>query len=134
MGKSRSAVTNSLRLCSLEPKVAVFLERGEIEMGHARALLTLDGPTQVEIAETVVTKGLNVRQTEALVQGPGKPKKPAAPQKDTDTRRLEENLGMSLGQPVQIRHTAKGRGKLVISYNNLDELDGILSKMGYQET
>ena len=133
VGKSRSAVTNMLRLCSLEPKVAKMLEHGEIEMGHARTLLTLDSITQVEIAEVVAAKGLSVRQTEALVRDLDKPAKPGSRTTDPDTRRLEENLGQSLGQPVQIRHTTKGKGKLVISYNNLDELDGVLSKMGYEE-
>lgn len=134
VGKSRSAVTNTLRLCSLEPRVATLLERGELEMGHARALLTLDSENQVEVAETIVAKGLNVRQTEVLVKNLGKPEKVTSSKvTDADTRRLEENLGTSLGQPVRIRHTAKGKGQLVISYNNLDELDGILQRMGYEE-
>lgn len=133
VGKSRSAVTNTLRLNSLEAPVADMLEAGDIDMGHARALLTLDAGTQVEIARKIVAKDLNVRQTENLVRNVGKPTAPRKVSVDADTRRLEDNLGQSLGQPVQIRHTAKGKGRLIISYSNLDELDGILQKMGYEE-
>jgi len=133
VGKSRSAVTNTLRLNSLEAPVADMLEAGDIDMGHARALLTLDADTQVEIARKIVAKDLNVRQTENLVRNVGKPTAPRKVSVDADTRRLEDNLGQSLGQPVQIRHTAKGKGRLIISYSNLDEFDGILQKMGYEE-
>ena len=134
LGKSRSTVTNTLRLCSLDPKVAGMLQRGDIEMGHARTLLPLDDDRQLEVATTIVSRGLNVRQTEALVRGLSKPRQPAKPKGiDADTRLLEENLGMSLGQPVQIQHTSKGKGKLIIRYNNLDELDGVLEKMGFEE-
>lgn len=136
VGKSRSAVTNTLRLNHLVEPVADMLRRGDLEMGHARALLTLDTADQAEVARTVVGKGLNVRQTEVLVRNFGKA--PAASGKkgnagDADTRRLEENLSQSLGQPVHIKHSAKGRGKLTISYNSLDELDGVLSRLGYEE-
>lgn len=136
VGKSRSAVTNTLRLNSLEHEVSEMVERGDLEMGHARALLTLDALTQVEAARKIAAGGLSVRQAESLVRNlsdnAGKqPVKKAVV--DVDTRRLEENLGQSLGQPVQIRHTAKGKGRLIISYSSLDELDGVLSKMGYEE-
>jgi ParB family transcriptional regulator, chromosome partitioning protein len=135
VGKSRSAVTNTLRLTHLAPPVAEMLVAGDLEMGHARALLTLEVSGQVEIAKQVVARGLNVRQTEELVRAVGKtaPITGAKPGQDADTRRLEQNLGQTLGQPVQIKHTKKGSGRLVISYSSLDELDGILAKMGYQE-
>ena len=108
---------------------------GDLEMGHARALLTLVATEQVEVARQVVARGLNVRQTEQLVRTAGKTTTATAVKqgKDADTRRLEQNLGQTLGQPVQIRHTKKGAGKLVIGYSSLDELDGILARMGYQE-
>lgn len=135
VGKSRSAVTNTLRLTHLAAPVAEMLVAGDLEMGHARALLTLVTTDQVEVARQVVARGLNVRQTEELVRNAGKmaPTSSGKPQQDADTRRLEQNLGQTLGQPVQIKHTRKGAGKMVISYSSLDELDGILSKMGYQE-
>ena len=135
VGKSRSAVTNMLRLTHLPGPIAEMLVHGDIEMGHARALLTLDQQAQLKVANLIVTGGLNVRQTEELVRNFGKsPKKNhAAPGSDSDTRRLEERLGQTLGQPVQIRHTSKGRGRLIISYSSLDELDGVLAKIGYEE-
>ena len=135
VGKSRSAVTNTLRLTHLAAPVAEMLVAGDLEMGHARALLTLVTTDQVEVARQVVARGLNVRQTEELVRNAGKtaPTSSGKPHQDADTRRLEQNLGQTLGQPVQIKHTRKGAGKMVISYSSLDELDGILSKMGYQE-
>ena len=134
LGKSRSAVSNALRLCSLNSKVADMLEHGDIEMGHARALVPLDDALQIEVATTIVSRGLNVRQTEALIRSMVKPKKKEKTRsKDSDTRRLEQNLGMTLGQPVEIEHTSKGKGKLIIRYNNLDELDGVLKRMGFKE-
>lgn len=134
VGKSRSAVTNTLRLIQLAQPVAEMLVAGDLEMGHARALLTLEVTQQVEVAKQVVARALNVRQTEELVRAVGRTidNPSVKPGQDADTRRLEQNLGQALGQPVHIRHTKKGAGKLVISYGSLDELDGILSKMGYQ--
>ena len=134
VGKSRSAVTNTLRLIQLAQPVAEMLVAGDLEMGHARALLTLEVTQQVEVAKQVVARALNVRQTEELVRAVGRTidNTSVKPDQDADTRRLEQNLGQALGQPVHIRHTKKGSGKLVISYSSLDELDGILSKMGYQ--
>lgn len=135
VGKSRSAVTNLMRLSHLPESIASLLATGALEMGHARALLTLDAESQLAIAQEIVKKGLNVRQAEELVRNRGKPKAEKPPGTvDRDTQRLEENLGSQLGQPVQIRHTKKGKGKLIINYNTLDELDGILSRMGYEET
>lgn len=134
VGKSRSAVTNTLRLIQLAQPVAEMLVAGDLEMGHARALLTLEVTQQVDVAKQVVARALNVRQTEELVRAVGRTidNTSVKPGQDADTRRLEQNLGQALGQPVHIRHTKKGSGKLVISYGSLDELDGILSKMGYQ--
>ena len=134
VGKSRSAVTNMLRLCSIDSRVAGMLERGDIEMGHARALLTLEGSVQLELANTIVSRGLNVRQTEALIRTTDKPKaKELSEDNDPDTRRLEENLGTILGQPVRIQHTASGKGKMIIRYNSLEELDGVLERMGLKQ-
>lgn len=135
VGKSRSAVTNTLRLNHLAEPAAEMLVRGDLEMGHARALLTLEQDDQAEVARSIVAKGLNVRQTEALVRNFGKygTKSSGSQAVDPDTRRLEENLGQQIGQPVQIRHSKKGNGKLVISYSSLEELSGILGRMGYEE-
>ena len=131
VGKSRSTVTNMLRLCSLHPRVASMLQAGDIDMGHARALLTLDDELQVDAAQEIVRLGLNVRQTEVFVSELTKPKQPKKiTTNDADTLRLEEDLGQRLGQTVQIRHSVKGKGKLIIAYNNLDELDGVLEKIG----
>lgn len=130
VGKSRSTVTNLLRLMGLTPEVRVMLEHGDLEMGHARALLTLESEQQGEAAKTVSGKGLSVRQTEELVRkilaGP-KPKKSAEMDVDPDIRRLEETLSEKLGSRVQIQHSTKGSGKVTLKYNNLDELDGILA-------
>ena len=134
VGKSRSTVTNMLRLCSLHPRVASMLQAGDIDMGHARALLTLDDERQVDVAQEIVRLGLNVRQTEVFVSELTKPKQPKKIRtNDADTLRLEEDLSQRLGQPVQIRHSGKGNGKLIIAYNNLDELDGVLEKIGFKE-
>ena len=128
VGKSRAMVTNLLRLMSLEEDTRKLLEHGDLEMGHARCLLALSGPAQVEAARTVVAKGLNVRQTEALVRDFEKPKKQKAPQKeDPNLRKLKQDLSEKIGAPVQIQQGSAGKGKLVISYNSLDELDGILA-------
>ncbi len=130
VGKSRTTVTNLLRLIALTEEVKTMLEHGDLEMGHARALLTLEPEDQRVAARQVVGKALSVRQTETLVRNLQEQKhkntvKPAAP--SADIRRLEEQLSETLGAGVNIQHTAKGKGKLVINYNNLDELDGILA-------
>ena len=135
VGRSRSAVTNTLRLTQIAKPVADMLVRGDLEMGHVRALLTLVQDEQIEVARTIVSRGLNVRQTEALVRNLGKPS-PSSGQPaggDADTRRLEQNLGQQIGQPVRVVHSKKGKGRLIISYNSLDELDGVLSQIGYRE-
>ncbi len=132
VGRSRASVSNLLRLLDLSDKVKPMLEARQIEMGHARALLAItDGVQQFDAARQVVRKGLSVRETERLVKrmlaGPGaraSAKKPAG--ENADIRRLEVEVSEKLGARVKLQHTQKGSGKLVISYNNLDELDGIL--------
>lgn len=128
VGKSRTTVTNLLRLMSLVPEVRTYLEHGDLEMGHARALLGLKEEQQAEAARSVISKGMNVRQTEALVRSlqKGRPSKPAN-SIDPDVRTLQDDLADRLGTQVQIQHTAAGKGKLILKYNSLDELDGILS-------
>lgn len=133
VGRSRAAVSNLLRLLDLADEVKQMLERGELEMGHARALLGLSGARrQVEVGALVVKKGLSVRDTEALVRRMEKseaaPDSPS-PRPDPDIKRLESELAEKLGAKVQLQHSGKGSGKLVISYNSLDELDGILAHM-----
>ncbi|QKX16677.1 ParB/RepB/Spo0J family partition protein [Microbulbifer sp. YPW1] len=136
VGKSRTAVTNLLRLLSLTDEVRTFLERGDIETGHAKALLGLSGDGQREAARQVVDRGLTVRQTEALVrriqEQAGKPKA-KKPEVDPNIRRLSERLAEKIGVPVAIDHGEKGAGKLVLKYTSLDELDGILAHLGYSE-
>jgi ParB family chromosome partitioning protein len=135
VGKSRTTVTNLLRLISLTDDVKKLLEHGDLEMGHARSLLSLDSSEQRSVARQVVAKGLSVRQTEALVrkiQQGEVTKKPPEQDVSTDLKRLETNLSEKIGVPVSIGHSAKGKGKLVLSYNNLDELDGILAHLGYK--
>ncbi|WP_116367794.1 ParB/RepB/Spo0J family partition protein [Parahaliea mediterranea] len=132
VGKSRTTITNLLRLMSLEDDVRVLLERGDLEMGHARALLGLAGADQSQAARTVVGKGMSVRQTEALVRSvlaaKNRPASATADQRiDPNIRQLQDDLSQRLGAKVLIQHSAKGRGKLVLSYSSLDELDGILS-------
>jgi ParB family transcriptional regulator, chromosome partitioning protein len=130
VGKSRSTVANLLRLMSLQEDVRRLVEHGDLEMGHARALLALDGADQSQAARQVVGKGLSVRQTEALVRHLQAAKqattnKPVA--MDPNIRHLQDDLSQRLGTKVQIQHSAKGKGKLVLPYSSLDELDGILS-------
>lgn len=128
VGKSRTTITNFLRLISLNDDVKKMLEHGDLEMGHARALLSLNGTDQSGAAHSVVQRGLSVRQTEALVRKLQQEKdaKPQ-PKVDPDVRKLQDTLAAKLGAPVQIDHNAKGKGKLVIKYSSLDELDGILN-------
>ena len=131
VGRSRASVSNLLRLQELADKVKPLLEDRQLEMGHARALLGIsDATQQYDAARQVVKKGLSVRETERLVKrmvggGGRKPAKPAAA-KSPDIRRLEMEVSEKLGARVSVEHTAKGAGKLVIGYNSLDELDGIL--------
>jgi ParB family transcriptional regulator, chromosome partitioning protein len=131
VGKSRTTVTNLLRLNNLNDEVKTLLEHGDIEMGHARALLALQNDEQTTTARAVVAKELTVRETEALIkkiQEPAKVKEEKV--KDPNTKSLEQNLSEKLGSQVTISHNTKGKGKLVISYTNLDELDGIVARFG----
>lgn len=132
IGKSRSTVANLLRLMSLREDVRRMVEHGDLEMGHARALLALEGEHQSQAARSVVTRGLSVRQTEALVrklleQGQNPEPHEPEPRIDPNIRSLQDDLSQRLGTRVEIRHGAAGKGKLVLSYSSLDELDGILS-------
>ncbi len=133
VGKSRVAVTNLLRLLNLQPKVRAQLADGALEMGHARALLPLDPTAQIRAADVVVSKQLSVRQTETLVrtllQGQSQRRKQPKT-KDADLAALERDVTERVGAPVSIDHNAAGKGKVVISYTNLDELDGILKHIG----
>jgi ParB family chromosome partitioning protein len=130
VGKSRTTVTNLLRLNNLNDEVKTFLENGDIEMGHARALLALDDSLQAEAARTITAKELTVRETEALIkkiQNPNeeKPKK----EKDQDSISIEQNLTEKFGLKVAVSQNKKGKGKLVISYANLAELENFISKI-----
>ena len=129
VGKSRVTVTNLIRLIGLHIDVRRMLEHGDLEMGHARALLSLQDEQQTQVARAVAGKGLSVRQTEALVRRlmAGNSTQPAGKILDPDIKNLEDNLADKLGAKVMIQHSAKGKGKLVVKYNSLDELDGILS-------
>ena len=127
VGKSRTTVTNLMRLNNLHDDVKLLLEHGDIEMGHARALLGLEGDAQLEAAHIVSGKGLTVRDTENLVRKFLEPATPKEEKKlDPDVVRLQDKLSQNLGAPVQIAHNAKGKGKVVINFSSLDQLDGIL--------
>jgi ParB family chromosome partitioning protein len=131
IGRSRAAVSNLLRLLELPPEVCERLEKRELEMGHARALLGLPHRRQqIEVAALVAGKGLSVREAESLVRRMIEPK-PAADSAriatDPNIQRLEDELAEKLGAKVTIQHSAVGKGKLFVSYNSLDELDGILA-------
>lgn len=129
VGKSRTAISNLLRLMNLNNDVKRFLENGDIEMGHARALLALESHKQSEVARTIIAKSLTVREAENLIRRLQKPSTAQTKNNslDPDTRRLQERLAETLGAKVSIQHSAKGKGKLVINYTSLDELDGILA-------
>jgi len=130
VARSRASVSNLLRLQDLNPDVKTLLAMRDIEMGHARALLAIDGLEQSRVAKDVARKGLSVRETEALIRKISAPtKKSKAPRKDPDITRLEERLTERLGAPVVVKQKAKGKGTLEISYSSLDVLDGILSKI-----
>jgi ParB family transcriptional regulator, chromosome partitioning protein len=132
VGRSRAAVSNLVRLMELTDEVKEMLERRQIEMGHARALLGLaTRRQQIEVATLVAKKSLSVRDTEALVRRIINPKaaeaaNPAAPL-DPDIHRLETEIAEKLGAKVAFQHAASGKGKLIVSYNSLDELEGILA-------
>jgi ParB family transcriptional regulator, chromosome partitioning protein len=129
VGRSRSATTNLLRLLKLARPVQEMLMEGALEMGHARALLALDGVRQIEAGKRVAAKGLSVRQTEALVQA--LLRGPAARRRrvDRDLARLEEEISGGLGTTVEIRAGKKGSGKLVVHYSSLEHLDELVKKL-----
>lgn len=128
VGKSRTSVTNLLRLLTLVPEVRQMLEHGDIEMGHARALLSLSPEAQVDAAQMITEKSLSVREAEELVRRLTSPRLPELPKAiDPDVRRLQEDLADKIKLAVAIHHNAKGKGRLVIKYRNLSELDAILS-------
>jgi ParB family chromosome partitioning protein len=133
VGRSRSAVTNLLRLLELAKAVQDMLLEGRIDMGHARALLGVSKAKQVELAEQVAARGLSVREAERLVQHvahpPRTPAKAAAGQPDADARRLEEELSEALAARVSLKARRGGKGSLVIDYASLDQLDGLVSRL-----
>lgn len=128
VGRSRSAVTNLLRLLSLAPPVQDMLMHSRIDMGHARALLPLGLAKQIEAAHEVAHKQLSVREAERLVQRLMKPAIRATAKPDRDILRLQENLSDKLGTTVTIKGGKEGRGRLVIEYGSLDQLDSIIQK------
>ena len=131
IGRSRAAVSNLLRLLNLDPAVRVHLENGRLEAGHARALLSLPREQQLTAADTVIQQRFSVRQTEQLVRrylsGKRKEKRKTAP-KDADLRQLEEELSQQLAAPVSLEQRGQG-GRVIIEYNSLDELEGILERL-----
>jgi ParB family chromosome partitioning protein len=130
VGRSRPAASNLLRLLQLCPPVQELLLDNRLDMGHARALLPLPAAEQVQLAQHIVQKGLSVREAERLVrrhQAAGTKK--AAPPADADLARLEEELSDRLGAPVHIRASKKGAGKLTIAFGDLDQLEGLLSRL-----
>lgn len=133
VGKSRASITNTLRLLTLNPDVQTLLEQGAIEMGHARALLGLKGTLQSQVAQTVINRGLSVRETEKLVnklqEGPAPVQMEEPLVVDPNIRRLEEDLADKLGAQVLIKHGRKGKGSVVIRYHSVDELEGILAHL-----
>ena len=130
VGKSRSAVANLLRLMTLEPEVRTLLEHRDLDMGHARCLVGLERDQQCTTARQIVARDLSVRQAEALVRRLQQEQVPRPPATlDPDIRRLQDELSQKLGSPVQIQHAASGKGKLILKYASLDELDGILAHL-----
>ena len=133
VGRSRSAVSNLLRLMNLAAPVQTMLMAGDIDMGHARALLAVDAASQITLANQVVAKRLSVRETEKLVtrtmEEQNAPAKGAAKEKSGDIVRLEEELSDKLATPVLFKMGAKGRGQMIIDFADLDVLDGVLARL-----
>src|SRR5688572_18009426 len=133
VGRSRAAVSNLLRLLELPDEITAFVERRELEMGHARALLGLSQRRhQIEVGALVAKRGLSVRDTEGMVRSMlaksgGAAAKDSAKGLDPNVQRLQDELSEKLGAPVQIQHSGSGKGKVVVTYHSLDELDGILA-------
>lgn len=133
IGRSRSATSNMLRLLNLAEPVQTMLLAGDIEMGHARALLALTAAEQIACANEVVNKRLSVRETEKLVNdwASDADRQSAKPKQTADVRRLEEGLADWLASAVQLKANANGKGSVTIKFNNLDELDGVLERIGF---
>lgn len=130
IGKSRTTVTNLLRLLDLANEVKSMLSRGQLEMGHARALLGLDESKQIDIANKAVKQNLSVRAVEKLVRELHEEKPAALAKKiDPDTLRLQRELSEKTGAKVEINHQESGKGKLIFSYTTLEELEGIVKKI-----
>ncbi len=129
VGKSRAMVSNLLRLLDLPSEVKALLAKGLIEMGHARAILTLESDKQIEIANKIVKQSLTVRATEKLVKDLAVETSAPAKQQDTDTLRLQEQLTEKTGAKVLINHQKSGKGKLVFNYTSLEELEGIINRI-----
>jgi ParB family chromosome partitioning protein len=131
IGRSRAGVTNLLRLLELAPAVQAMVQDGKIDMGHARALLALSRPRQVELAHQIAEKGLSVRDAERLVQGSHAAPRAAraAGKLDADSRRLQDELSEALGAMVKLKPRRGGKGSVVIDYASLDELQGLIKKL-----
>ena len=133
VGKSRSAVTNLMRLTNLPEQVRILVERGDLDMGHARALLPLTPEKQLGAARDIIDRDMSVRQAETYVRSlqekPVSKKASKTEKKSADVSALEKNLSEKLGAPVSINPARGGKGKLVISYSSLDILDGILKRI-----
>ncbi len=134
LGRSRSAVSNLLRLLNLAQPVQTMLMAGDLDMGHARTLLAVDGASQITLANQIINKRLSVRETEKLVASTLKPfelksQRQKNAQNGRDVARLEEELADMLGLPVQIKLAAKGRGQLMVQFASLDEFDGLLARL-----
>jgi ParB family transcriptional regulator, chromosome partitioning protein len=129
VGRSRAAVSNYLRLLELAEPVRQLVDEGKLEMGHARALLSLKGDSQIQAARYVALRRLSVRETERYVNGlfAGQFRRSPSARRDANVSHLEQHLGETLGARVEIQHNRKGRGRLMIHYTSLDELDGIIA-------
>ena len=129
VGRSRAAVSNYLRLLELAEPVRELVDEGKLEMGHARALLSLKGDSQIQAARYVALRRLSVRETERYVNGlfAGQFRRSPSARRDANVSHLEQHLGETLGARVEIQHNRKGRGRLMIHYTSLDELDGIIA-------
>jgi ParB family transcriptional regulator, chromosome partitioning protein len=130
LGRSRAAITNLLRLLELAPPVRELLSAGRIDMGHARALLSLPAPSQLELAREAAQRGLSVREVEQRVAAALRAPEPRRPRADRDVTRMEDEWSDRLGTTVQIKPRGKRGGKLVVTYRSLDELDQLLQKLG----
>jgi ParB family chromosome partitioning protein len=130
VGKSRAMISNLLRLLDLHPEVKKWLSQNQLEMGHARALLSLPADKQVEIGDKVIKQDLTVRAVEKLIKELNNPSSPVndKPKTDMDTLRLQQELSEKIGAKVVINHQRNGKGKLVLNYTSLEELEGIISR------